>query len=108
MSYGRLGVADLPATTNTVVYTAPSNILYSEVSVLILNNNAADLTLTMYVSTSVDPSTTERIENGVTIPAAGGSFERTNLILSPGEKIVINPSGADLTARVQGKEIIKT
>lgn len=108
MAYGRLAVADLTASVNNVLYTAPSTVLYTEVDVLVVNSNVADRNLKLYVTTSPgSPSTTERIEDGVVLPAAGGKVELNGLILSPGESIVIYPSGSDLTARVQGKEITK-
>lgn len=108
MAYGRLGVADLTSSVNTTVYTAPANVLYVELDVLVLNSNAADRNVTLYVTNNAgSPSTTERVEAGVVVPANGGSFERSSLILSPSESIVINPSGAGLTARIQGKEITK-
>jgi hypothetical protein len=108
MPYGRLGVADLTAAVNNTLYTAPANVLYVEVDVLVLNTNVADRNLTLYVTTNPSsPATNERIEAGVVIPANGGSFERNSLILSPGESIVLLPTGSSLTARVQGKEITK-
>lgn len=108
MAYGRLAVANLTATVNNVLYTAPSTVLYTEVDVLVVNSNVADRSLKLYVTTSPgSPSTTERVEDGVVVPANGGKLELNGLILSPGESIVIYPSGTNLTARVQGREITK-
>jgi hypothetical protein len=109
MAYGRLGVADLTAAVNNTLYTAPTIALYSEVDVIVLNTNAADRNVKVYVTTNTSsPATTERVEDGVVVPANGGKLELNGLILSPGESIVIYPSGTNLTARVQGKEITKT
>lgn len=109
MPYGRLGVADLTASTNNTVYTAPTGVLYAEVDVIVLNSDVADRSTKVYVTTNTaSPSTNERVEDGVILPASGGKLELSGLILSPGESIVIYPSGSNLTARVQGKEITKT
>ncbi len=108
MPYGRLGVADLTSATNNTLYTAPTGVLYTEVDVIILNTNVADRNVKVYVTTNTSsPLTTERVEDGVVVPANGGKLELNGLILSPGESIVIYPSGSNLTARVQGKEITK-
>lgn len=108
MPYGRLGVADLTAAVNNTLYTAPTGVLYTEVDVIVLNTNVADRNVKVYVTTNTaSPLTTERVEDGVVVPASGGKLELNGLILSPGESIVIYPSGSSLTARVQGREITK-
>jgi len=107
MPYGRLAVSAPAATTNTVVYTVPSNCLYAEITVNILNTNATTCSCNLAVSTSgtSTPAANEYIEKEAILPASGGVLERTDLVVSPGEKIIIYTALANTVVRVSGKVV---
>ena len=105
MSFGRLSVSNPLANTDTVVYTAPDKCFYSEVTLNILNTDTTDITIQVAVSTDDTPDSNEYIEKGAIIPANGGILERTNLMLSPGERIVVRSTLGTTIVRVSGKEV---
>lgn len=109
MSYGRLAVATTLNTLERVIYAIPQNCIYAEISISILNPQTTDSSLELAISVSdtgiADPE--EYIEKGVIIPANGGCLERTGLILSPKEIILVKTSIVGCVVRVSGKLITK-
>ena len=105
MAYGKLGLSIPAANTNTVIYTVPSNCIYAELTINILNPDSADITVDVALASSSSPASNEYIEKGTIIPASGGILERTNLICSPGENVVVKSSLATSVVRVSGKEL---
>lgn len=106
-NFGRLAVSALAANTNTSVYTVPSNCDYVELSVSVLNTNITDATVELALATTGTPNANEYIEKGSVIPANGGVLERTDIVCSPGEIVVVKSSQANVIVRVSGKEIIE-
>lgn len=106
MAFGRLGVASLTANTDTILYTVPTKCRYAEVSVSLLNTNVADSSIKVAVSAADVPLANEYIEDGAIVPASGGIIERSSIVASPGERIVLTSSLSGVTARVSGKEIL--
>lgn len=102
MASGRLGAADIAATTNTTVYTAPAG-YYSVVSVNLCSR--ADVTAKVRLAlAAVDtPTAAEWIEYDTTL-SPGGVLERTGLAMSAGQKLVVYSSHADISAVVYGIE----
>lgn len=107
MANGRLGVASLATTANTIIYTVPATCKYAELSVYVLNSQASDATIEIAIAQADTPTAGEYIEKGAIIPMSGGSLETTGHIASPGERIVVKSSITGLSVRVQGKEITK-
>lgn len=103
MSFGRLAVGIPPANTDTVIYTVPANCLFAEITLNILNPDVADITVNVAVALTGTPSANEYVEQGAIIPANGGILERTNLLCSPGENIVVRSTLANTVVRVSGK-----
>jgi hypothetical protein len=103
---GRLGVQDLAATSNTTVYTCPTG-YFAVVNVSVCNRNATAVTVRLALSASANPGTAEWIEYGVTIPA-NSVLERTGLVLSAGQLLVVYSSATGVNAVAYGIETSTT
>lgn len=102
MATGRLGTADLSATTNTTLYTCPTS-TFAVVNVTICNRNASGVTVRLALASSATPGAAEYIEYGVTIPA-NAVLERTGLVLDAGKQIVVYSSTTSVNAVAYGIE----
>lgn len=102
MATGRLGTADLSATTNTTLYTCPSS-TFAVVNVTICNRNASGVTVRLAISSTATPGNAEYIEFGTTIPA-NAVLERTGLVLDAGKQIVVYSSTTSVNAVAYGIE----
>ena len=104
MPNGLLGKGTSVANTDLVVYTAPSGCQYSTVNLLIVNTNGEIASIKVGITLAETPGIADYIEYNAQIPANGGILERTCLILSPNEKIIVNSTVANVTVRVNGLE----
>lgn len=102
MPSGRLGVANLSATTNTTVYTVPASV-FSVVNVNLCNRTSASITVRIAVSATASPADTEWIEYGATIPA-NGVLERTGIVMSTTNRLVVWASATGISVVVGGIE----
>ena len=104
MANGRLGVADLAATTDTSIYIVPATLIAS-VTVSIVNRNASAATIRLaIVDGAVGALANEDyIEYDVNVPA-NGILERTGIVMSTAENIVVRSSLANVSVRVHGFE----
>ena len=103
MATGRLGAADLAATTNTSVYTCPAS-TFAVVSVNLCNRNAsATRTVRIAIASTSSPSNAEYIEYDSSL-LANGVLERTGLVLDSGKQIVVYASAVDISCVVMGIE----
>lgn len=101
MSSGKLGSADLAATTNTTVYHP--TVLTGAVSVSICNRNASSVTVNLAVSATSSPGNDEWIEYGSTI-IGNNVLERTGLVVGVGQYVVAWASGTGVSASAYGYE----
>jgi hypothetical protein len=105
VTIGRLGAADLAATTNTIVYTVPAG-RQSTVTVAVSNRSAN----TRAVRVAYLPSATiGSLANAdwllYDFPLGpGGYFRESGLPVGAGHSIVARADGADITVQVVGVE----
>jgi hypothetical protein len=102
MATGRLGVADLAAATNTILYTVPSA-TFSVVSLSLCNRGATTVQIRVAISTSGTPADSEFIEYDVNL-LAKGVLERTGLVLDAGKTLVVRSSAVGISAVTYGIE----
>lgn len=102
MSSGRLGIADLAATTDTTVYTVPASTL-TVATVNVCNRNSTAVTVRLAVAATGTPAAGEFVEYDATIDA-NGVLERTGLVLDTGKRIVARSSAANVSVVVMGYE----
>ena len=102
MATGRLGAADVGATTNTTVYTCPAD-TYAVVSVNICNRGADTSAIRIAVATGDTPGAAEYIEYDANVFSTN-VLERTGIVLSAGQRIVVYSSLANISAVVVGIE----
>ena len=105
MATGRLGTADLAATTYTALYTVPSD-TFSVVSVNILNRGATAITCRIALTTTVPPAApgnAEFIEYDVSI-GGNGVMERTGIVVDAGKIISVYSSATGVSAVCMGIE----
>ena len=106
MATGRLGTADLSATTNTTLYTCPSS-TFAVVNVSICNRSGTAVTVRLAIASTATPGNAEYIEYGTTIPA-NSVLERTGLVLDAGKQLVVYSSATSVNAVAYGIETSTT
>lgn len=102
MATGRLGAADLSATTNTTLYTCPAS-TFAIANVSICNRNATSVTVRLALASSATPGGAEWLEFGVTIPA-NSVLERTGLVVDASKILVVWASTTSVNAVAYGIE----
>lgn len=103
MATGRLGAFDLAATTNTTVYECPAA-TFAVVTLSVVNRNAtSSRAVRVALSTTGSPSASEWVEYDTSL-LSKGVLERTGLVLSAGQRVVVYASATDCSAVVYGIE----
>jgi hypothetical protein len=102
MANGRLGIADLAANTNTTVYTAPAS-TFSVVTVSVCNRSATQRSVRIALASADTPALGEWIEFDTSL-VGNGTLERTGIVLSAGQKVVVLSNSTDVSAVVYGLE----
>ena len=109
MATGRLGTADLAATTYTALYTVPAD-TFSVVTVNLLNRGGAAVDCRIAVTTQTPPSApgnAEFIEYDVNI-SPSGVMERTGIVLDAGKIVSVYSSDTGVSAVCMGIETSTT
>lgn len=107
MSNGLLGKAVLVANVPTVVYSVPANVEFVTLNISAVNTSTTlgDVaSVKVAVSTVNTPNREDYIEYGILLSSNGGVLERTGVICSPGEKIVVSSSISNVAVRIHGIE----
>jgi hypothetical protein len=102
MATGRLGAADLAATTNTTVYTCPAD-TFTVLTVSVCNRGATAATIQIAISSSASPSAAEYLEFDTSL-SAKGVLERTGIVLDAGKLLVVRSSATSVNAVAYGIE----
>lgn len=102
MATGRLGTADLSSATNTVVYTCPSD-KFTVASISVCNRGTQPTTIRLAVADLSTPTNGEYIEYDTEL-LPKNVLERTGIMLSADQKLVIRSSQATVSAVAFGIE----
>lgn len=102
MATGRLGSANLAASTNTTVYTVPAT-TFSVVTLSICNRSNSAMTCRVSLSTTTTPAADEWIEYDTEI-LPKGVLERTGLVMQTGLNLIVWSSIANVSAMAIGIE----
>lgn len=102
MASGKLGNADLAATTNTNLYTVPAS-KTATINASFVNRTSGNISVRMAIAAAAIPVTKEYVEYDAVIPA-NGVLERTGLVAGAGELIVCYASATGISVRIFGFE----
>lgn len=103
MATGRLGTADLAATTITDVYTVPASTITSA-NVSVCNRNASTVKIRLALSdTTVTQGNDEFIEYDTSIPP-NGTFERNGIVLDATKILTAYSDTANVSVVITGVE----
>lgn len=102
MANGKLGSVSPAASTYTTVFQATSNKV-TTFNLGVCNTSGNALTFRLAISAANPPVDGEFIEWEVSVPG-NGTYERTALVASGGEYVVIYASGLGLNVRAWGFE----
>jgi len=102
MATGILGAEDLPATTNTVVYTVP-NETFGVVTINIANRNAQARNIRIALAAADSPDDAEWIEFDSEL-LGNGVVERSGVVLDAGKRVVAYANSTDVSVVVYGIE----
>lgn len=102
MASGLLGKAALAAGTDTVIYTAPAGKI-TTATVSICNTTSSAITANLAIGTGSTAAAGDYLAFTLPIPA-GTFFERSGIVLSAGESIIVRTNSAGPSARAHGFE----
>lgn len=102
MASGKLGVANLAAGADTLIYTVPASAI-ATVNIRMANRNSSSVKIRVAIGTGASPAAADYIDYDVTIPA-NGILEDTGIVCSAGEKIWVRSDISNVTVRIHGFE----
>lgn len=101
MASGKFGSAAPAANTNTTIYTVPAGMV-ATVNLNIINWGTTSASLIISIGAET-PADEDYIEYGTILPPYG-VLERSGLVMSAAESLVVNFSVATVSARAYGFE----
>lgn len=103
MANGLLGKGIISsANTNQTIYTVPAN-TYATVNISFCNSNVSSIKVRLAVTNSTTPQASDYIDYDTNI-IGNGVMEKTGMVLSAGEKVIISASSTGISVRVHGFE----
>jgi hypothetical protein len=102
MASGRLGASDVAAATYTTVYTCPAS-TFAVVSINFLNRGNASCFVRLAVADASTPTAGEFMEYDTELTAKS-VLERTGLVLSAGQLLVVYSNAVNISAVTFGIE----
>lgn len=102
MASGKLGSAALAANTNTSIYTVPSTTV-ATIIIAVVNRGTNTSIINVAIAASSSPVDEDFIEFEASLPP-NGVLERTGIVCSAAEQVVVRSSTANCTVRVHGFE----
>ena len=102
MATGRLGAENLPATTNTTVYTVPAD-TFAVVTVSVANRSATNRNVRIALAAADTPDNAEYLEYDSQL-IGNGVLERGSIVMDTGKKIVAYANSTDVSVVVYGIE----
>jgi hypothetical protein len=104
MANGLLGKAVSQTNNDVTVYEVPVTAEFATVTIMVSNTSGSIATVNTYVTSAVNPTTDDLIGFQDELTALGGSVEFTCMVLSAGEKVVVNANNDECVIRVHGLE----
>lgn len=104
MSNGVLGKVMSSAGNEVTVYTVPPAADFATISINIVNKGTGDAKVKIAITTSAIPSPADYIDFESIVPGNGGILERTCIVCSASENVIIEGDTSDLAVRVYGLE----
>lgn len=104
MANGVLGKTLSVAGTEVIAYTAPATLDFATISINLVNQAVADAVVKVAVTTSASASPADYIDFNSVLPGNGGGLERTCIVVSPGENVIIESDNSNVAIRVYGLE----
>lgn len=98
MATGKLGSADLAATTDTLLFTAAASQAFN---VRFANRNTVAVKVRVAIGTGTSPAVTDYVDYDVSI-LANGILEDTGLVCSNGENVWVRSDTANVSVRAHG------
>lgn len=104
MANGLLGKAVSQTGSDVTVYSVPANVEFATVTIMVTNTGGGIASVNTYVTSAANPTNSDVVGFQDELTAVGGSVEYSCMVLSSGEKVVINANNDQCVIRVHGLE----
>lgn len=108
MSNGLLGKALSSSTQSVTPYVVNNTANFATVTASLVNTGPEDAKVTLAITVAQEPGVEDYIEFEAIIPASGGTLERTCMLMSPNERLIMICDKDTVVIRVTGLEDIPT
>ena len=100
---GRLGKIEAGNASYATLYAAPAGIAHAVANVLVVNTNNVEAQITIAIAQTTAPNTSDYVDFQYSLPP-NGHLERSALVLSPGEIILVYANMGGVVCRAHGFE----